>query len=111
MIYYCLLFIFHYLQDLVLQRAICILGHTHDQKIYYTSMSEPCADYLGKQNIHYIITRIFFRLVLKGKQSCCFLPFLEINVIWLVVEISVQHIFLRDWDTKSEDLGGDLLLH
>ena len=60
MIYYCLLFIFHYLQDLVLQRAICILGHTHDQKIYYTSMSEPCADYLGEHNIHYIITRDLF---------------------------------------------------
>ena len=57
--YNCKLYIFHYLQELILQRAICILGHTHDQKIYYTSMSEPCADYLGKQNIHYIITRIF----------------------------------------------------
>ena len=114
MIYYCLLFIFHYLQDLVLQRAICILGHTHDQKIYYTSMSEPCADYLGEHNIHYIITRDLFSSLFPLTQTSStislklrfrwFLGHAVISRIYLLEKISVKHIFQGEKGHKKWSL-------
>ena len=86
------------MQDLVLQRAICILGHTHDQKIYYTSMSEPCADYLGEHNIHYIITRdifFFFTLSLRADISNQF------------IEIGISSIFGPGYEQPDIFVGED----